>query len=259
MYHFKKLVKNKPILDYVSDLHIDKYPQIHPRFDFLKKTKKDRILAIVGDLTDYNPVLTRNFLSIVSDKYKHILYVPGNHEYWNNYKISKEKIDNELQFICNKLKNVSFLNNSSIVIDDIKYIGSTLWSHIDNSSQKDYLSNYTKILTNNNKLTIADTNHLHHNSVNYIINNTKDEQDTIVLTHFAPLKNCKDYKTTHERFERNTEGFSSDLRELIKSPIKVWIYGHTHYENQFKYNKVLIASYPIGNYSDNKTKNTIYN
>ena len=60
-------------------------------------------------MTNYLRNIKILFLNQVTDKYKQIFYVPGNHEYYNtggnNHQRSKDEYDDELEKICNKYNN----------------------------------------------------------------------------------------------------------------------------------------------------------
>jgi hypothetical protein len=51
----------------------------------------------------------------------------GNHEYYN----SEYHLENQrMQEICSKFKNVVFMNKKSVVYNNVRIIGTTLWSEI---------------------------------------------------------------------------------------------------------------------------------
>jgi hypothetical protein len=69
-----------------------------------------------------------NFLKHVKSKYKYVILVAGNHEYYHCENLGskyREKIFLELKKICND-NNIIFLEKDSIVIENIKFIGTTL-------------------------------------------------------------------------------------------------------------------------------------
>ena len=72
----------------------------------------------------------RDFLKRCSFQFPHVIYVAGNHEYyhgkWN------QTIDT-LRAECAKFPNVHFMENDVFVLDDVTFIGGTLWTDCNKS------------------------------------------------------------------------------------------------------------------------------
>jgi predicted MPP superfamily phosphohydrolase len=105
----------------LSDLHLDgsNMSQLNnPGWDYL---------VIAGDLaTDLN--LTQQFFSYKTPDDIPILYVLGNHEFeGRRFDQTFEKMEK----ILRPFENVKLLYNESVIIDDIKFIGSTLWTNFE--------------------------------------------------------------------------------------------------------------------------------
>jgi hypothetical protein len=67
----------------------------------------------------------RDFLSRVSFQFPHVVYVAGNHEFYNGrWKESLTHLREE----CGKLPNVYFLERDIKVIGEVSFIGATLWT-----------------------------------------------------------------------------------------------------------------------------------
>ncbi len=65
----------------ISDLHID-YEENYVWLSSLSDVDyQDDIIIIAGDLTDIPPLFTKG-LEILKDKFKDVLFVPGNHDLW---------------------------------------------------------------------------------------------------------------------------------------------------------------------------------
>ena len=65
----------------ISDIHVDysenlKWIQNLSEFEYSKD-----ILILAGDVTDRLPLMEKTFLNL-RDKFKNVLYVPGNHDLW---------------------------------------------------------------------------------------------------------------------------------------------------------------------------------
>lgn len=110
----------------ISDLHLD----INKLFLtktfplYIPEDSKDIVLIIAGDVG--NSQALKFCLSFYADVYKAVIFVYGNHEYYNQSFVSLRK-DTESFF--HKFKsNVFFLEKKSIVLDDVVFLGATGWS-----------------------------------------------------------------------------------------------------------------------------------
>ena len=94
---------------YISDIHLEwlkkiYFNQILKYFDVL--TKND-VIIFNGDVCNPKYQLD-TLLNYLSHKVKHIIYVAGNHEYYDS---SIEEIDTYITSLEDKYLNFSFLNN----------------------------------------------------------------------------------------------------------------------------------------------------
>ena len=91
---------NKILLNVVSDIHLEKYTFLntikklesflnHSAERHKQTTNSTRILALCGDIGNLHYKIMKNsniqydFFKNISPLYNHILYIPGNHEYYN--------------------------------------------------------------------------------------------------------------------------------------------------------------------------------
>ena len=267
-------------LRYASDIHLEMYGP-HKNLDELKIsslwnfTRSDDpnekyYLALSGDIG--NPFHTglKIFFDKITSKYDHIFYVAGNHEFYNVNGAKKSYLQyiEEINKICNNYENIHFLNNEIFTIDDINFIGSTLWSNVptEHSSEissriNDYKYIYDEDL---NKITTTLTNKWNEDNIKFISRSLVSlDGPVIILTHHAPLFNnsqeniiCADpiydNKTTNFAFHNNLLNIIDDSTSII-----AWIFGHTHYTNKFKYNDITFATNQFG-YSHEITNYSAY-
>ena len=115
----------------VSDLHLEfltvvEVLEVADRISY--KTNAD-VLVLAGDICSLNKRSSGNFsyfLDAVQEKYKDIIYVMGNHEYYGtSYSDVKELMRRTIQYRPNTPLTV--LENKSITIGDITFYGTTLW------------------------------------------------------------------------------------------------------------------------------------
>lgn len=252
----------------VSDLHLEF------RGDNFKSLIKPSapILFLLGDISACGMPIPwetyKNFIKYISTKFTHIFHVPGNHEYYTtNRNITIDDtisgIDNKIRSFAKGIPNLYFLNNDSVrlKINSKKYIfiGSTLWSYVRNKDHKiiqSSMNDYSNIYVNNeidisnqlNKQTrrynIKDMQKLHIKSVKYISNiikRIKPDEHAILLTHHKPISTLDIEKNIiNQAYETDLSGI------IIKHPIKLACYGHTHVKFDKIINGVRCFSNPKG-------------
>ncbi|WVX87578.1 metallo-phosphoesterase [Vibrio phage EniLVp02] len=101
---------------YVSDLHNDKRVgnilAFHPG-------DSDGVLVVAGDLNERGQ--SPQDLDEVAHRWRAIIFVPGNHD-WFGLSL------NDADKLLPKKSNVFLLNRTGVVIDDVEFVGCTLWS-----------------------------------------------------------------------------------------------------------------------------------
>lgn len=244
-----------------SDLHLDMYKNIREiKFKNILKPCAP-YLALLGDIAQVNSKIYFEFLDWVSKQFQYTFIVLGNHEFYEQDVC--ETIE-KVKLFCSKYNNLYFLNNNEYVvtINNTYYhiLGSTLWSYIPYSAQnicQFAINDYNYIIYNKRHLTTTDTNNFHKEAVDWlktsidnIINEIKEDKNEneynehkiIVFTHHAPLlKGVSDPKYELGGRELNY-AFCSNLEYLIKNPIVLWGFGHTHYCSNFIKNNVRVTS-----------------
>ena len=231
-------------IGYASDLHVKlntTYYNVSEQ-DIIDKLNLDGIdlLILGGDTCEYPNNL--KFCSKLMKLYPSlkIIEVAGNHLYYSctDKWLTMSEINNICREFSNTYPNYKFLENESIVIDNVKIIGSTMWTKLGERAGyqmkiQSSLNDFRYILNDKyDKITCSDIVKLHEKSIKYItkeINNCEAEK-CIVVTHHAPF---------FEYYSDISHAFGIDLttklRRLKKMP-NYWIYGHTHINR----NKILM-------------------
>jgi predicted phosphodiesterase len=118
----------------------------------------------------------REFLSRCSFQFPHVIYVAGNHEFYHGkWPIGLQYLRDE----CAKFPNVYFMENDCQTIDDITFVGCTLWTDMNKGDPltlhavADMMNDF-KIIRNSDlefaKLRPAHVAQAHKKSVGYIKN-----------------------------------------------------------------------------------------
>ena len=208
-----------------SDLHIEcqNNQDIDP-LDYILPQAKILILAgDIGSLYKFNQL--KNFLSRICNFFEHVLYIPGNHEYYYIYDyeyITFEALVKRLESLSKIIPNLHILNRTSVLIGDICICGCTLWTN-----PKCSVPNF---IVHINEMTTAKYTETHLKDLKFIQDMvdyaTDKKYKLVVVTHHPPtyevLKDCKKRKKFISLYATNLDFL------LDKTKICSWICGHTH-------------------------------
>lgn len=239
---------------YGSDLHLE-FSDIDYRL-----LKEADYLILAGDISvvkyirknandaDSRSIKKRTgkFFQEVSKKYKKVFYVFGNHEYYKwTMNDAKEVMEEYLKEL--NVSNFTILENDFVDIDEIRLIGATLWSDMNNHDPlthiwvKDYMNDFRLILKENGVLfTTYDAVDKFIESSKFIEESINPTKTNIVVTHHAPLYECNGAKGNIYTIG----GYCSNLSSMIikNDSIKYWICGHTHTNHDIELEKTRIIS-----------------
>jgi len=225
----------------LSDLHIEKRPYI------FEKAEGSDVLILAGDIGEVRTDEYQELIQTASTIWDWVIVIKGNHEC---YGMTLEHTDCMCERICDQFPNVTFLEKTTFDIGDVRFIGTTLWSHISPHQEKEigeYINDYNHILDWNTKKTIT----AHIDAVDFIENEIypakRDKKRLVIITHHAP---CKDGCIRKEhRYSPVSSAFSSRLEYLFPcfNSDWVWVYGHTHSSGErILENGVRIVSNQLG-------------
>jgi predicted phosphodiesterase len=179
----------------------------------------------------------RAFLKKCSEEFKHVIYVAGNHEFYGG------KFHQTLDILgdaCAKHSNVNFLEKGKVKIDDVLFVGGTLWTDMNKGDPLTQhvcmgaMNDYNAILNDAlgyTRLRPAQTVERHKETLKYfkeVLRDTYFSDKVVVVGHHAPSKIS--IKPEYENDHLINGAYSSDLSEFILDhpQIKVWTHGHTH-------------------------------
>ena len=181
----------------------------------------------------------REFFKRCSKEFKHVVYVAGNHEFYHGkWQRNIQDLRNE----CDNYDNIHFLERDMVVIDDVTFVGGTLWTDCNNrdpltlQALQDMMNDFDYIKNDDRGYTSlrpAHTIHRHDQTVSYIKEIIRDKNRVVVVGHHAPS-----FMSINERYKNQllmNGGYASDLSEMIldNPQIKLWVHGHVH--NKFDY------------------------
>ena len=253
---------NSVKIQFASDLHLE----FKFKLNVLSNQSNIEILCLLGDIcvcgVDEDWTKYTTFIKHVSTKYKHIILITGNHEYYTNKKSgnqSIQKINLKIKQFTQTLPNVHFLNNEIFQLNinnkDIIFLGTTLWTFVDAQNKKfiqSTMNDYSNIFYNEKKFNIENMLSLHSDAVKFIEQNLstyskKPNQYIILLTHHKPIKgNISNILS---------QAYESDIKALqkYKQIIDIAAHGHTHKHMNELIDEIMIISNPKG-YPNQQTK-----
>lgn len=223
-------------LQILSDLHLEFHPD--HGVEFIKAHLKPEdvdVLIIAGDLAVSNLLVSS--LNLISEKYKNsvVLYIPGNHEFYNSSFSGMRFAFSQ----CRHLKNVKILDNEMIRISGIDFIGSTLWF----KKQPDYWM-YTRHLNDFRFIGAFEEHVFEENKEAVKFLKWHVHPKSLVITHHLPTP-----QSTPEVFRNSPLNmfFASNMEKFIlKRQPKLWVHGHTHYSMNYLLGKTHIICNPLG-------------
>jgi predicted phosphodiesterase len=249
-------MEEKPIsIQVCSDIHLDcpgiGRPSISANADYL---------LLAGDIGRAYSSSYRVWLCEMAEKFEKVIFVAGNHEYYNKpgapaYHPGKTmtETDNYLEQMSAQInkqlgeERVVYLGGvgKSVTIDKYRVIGGTLWSHIpaEEEAQALYLMrDYHAIYSREDHLiTPSETTTLHRRTIDFMTAELMkpNSPPTIMLTHHAPLLEALEGGSTDL-----LHCYCSNLEKMAKFPIAMWIFGHTHIPFDKTINGVRFLSRP---------------
>jgi predicted phosphodiesterase len=232
---FRKFA-NRFCIQYTSDLHLERYVT-QPAYESILKPAAP-YLALAGDIG--HPQQLAPLFAWAAPQWDRIFYVAGNHEY---YGASYEERFQELQELVKPYENLHFLHPSSpsffCEAENVTVVGSTLWSEVSPFGAWKSVADYKAI----QGATVENLNVLHRAEKAALASEIRAWTDKgaqiCAITHHLPS-----FRLIHPRFAFSTvnDCFASASDALLRPPVRLWIYGHSHACSHKVINKVLCVS-----------------
>lgn len=197
---------------------------------------------------------------------KPVLYVPGNHEF---YKSSIPGALAELKRLCVG-SNISILDNDAVVIDGVRFLGTTLWTDFLLYGEGDrraaatgealrFMYDFSRIRAAESSevlFTPADSAALFKAHSAWLQREFGELHagPTVVITHHAPSP-----RSIHPRFAGSLLNpcFVSDADHLVaESRARLWIHGHTHDSFDYVLHGTRMVCNPRGYAKDGVNENS---
>lgn len=212
----------------ISDLHIDFAP--YRPMDPLPLAIDADVVVLAGDLSNG---LSGARWAKRAFANKPVIYVAGNHEPYDGCLTATiAAIRAETAG-----SNVHFLENDSVVIDGVRFLGATLWSDFEiegSSYREEAMFNARRGMNDFRVIEGADGKvfspyeaaEIHRKTIEWLkfMLDQPFEGETVIVTHHG----CSP-KSIHPRWAKSllNGAFTSDLDHLLGRSA-LWIHGHTH-------------------------------
>jgi Icc-related predicted phosphoesterase len=212
-----------------------------------------------------------DFFERCAANFPHVIYIMGNHEYYHSdFATALDDMRKKLAH----LSNLYILEREIKVIDDVTFIGGTLWTDMNNHDALTLyhmrtMMNDFRVIQNSTipvhfrtqegefrtrvaKFSPEDAVVEHVKMKEYIQVVTamlgKNTNKYVVVGHHAPSR-----RSTHKMYAHDTimnGGYSSDLDQFIEDrpQIKLWTHGHTHHVFDYMIGETRVACNPRGYY-----------
>lgn len=248
----------------VAPLRVREMSDVHNEFGRLLVPKiadeANTVLILAGDIgvaakasQTINP-----FLHDMCDRHRAVIYVCGNHEHYkgsllrSHDKIAHSmKMDKQGYVKANAPKNLHILENSTVVIDHVAFIGATFWTNFHGNNPiamwdaQSLMNDYKLIRTGTPlekykyKLRPNHLLHIHQRSAHYIFDEIPKQKaagkKVVVVTHHAPSYESIALHFRNSRDHSLNGSYASEYAyPIIDAQPNFWVHGHTH--TSFDYN-----------------------
>lgn len=242
-------------LNILSDLHLSSAGLPHPRTDA-------DIVILAGDIAR-----PKEALQWAQGFSKPVLYVAGNHEFYGG------NLDTTMEDLKTYARgtNIHILHNTEIMLEGIRFLGSTLWSDFNlygGASREQaiaeslaFIRDFTRIksgMSSDQTFSPSDMEVLFNANIAWLDEKLGQacQAPTVVITHHSPSP-----QSIHSRFDGSliNNCFVSNSEHLMGTDRAVlWIHGHTHDSFDYQVNGTRVVCNPRGYVRDGVNENPAF-
>jgi Icc-related predicted phosphoesterase len=234
-------------IQFASDLHLEFQHRPEDQLE-LSIARGTTALVLAGDI--HNDLAGLDTFVRPLAKRVPVVLVAGNHEFFTN---ELNDTYRALSQWADSIPGVHFLENRSIDIDGVTFIGATLWSNFGDADPRlmkksnSMMADYSVIADRDDprgRLRPERILNEHRHSIACIERElrARDPNRTVVVTHHAP--SLQSSRCKGEDWDRL---YGSDYDALIQDcGPALWIHGHVHESFQYRIGSTTIACNPRG-------------
>ena len=200
------------------------------------------------------------FFERCCERFPHVIFIVGNHEHYHG---DFAKTVPHFRDVLGYLPNLHILEKEIFVLDDITFIGGTLWTDMNKRSVRtlheisrmmndfrcvDYSAKLADERGWGGRFTTTDAAD-DHDAMLAFVRTTVEANPAgryVVVGHHAPSRLSTHPKYAHEAIMNG--GYSSELDDFILDhpQIKLWTHGHTHEDFDYQIGSCRILCNPRG-------------
>lgn len=241
-------------LHILSDLHIEIAPYYA---DKAVRANHDAVVVLAGDIGKQSQGI---YWARKTFPEHEIVYVPGNHEFYYSQRVDALALMRIAAQDC----DVHLLDNDGVVIDGVRFLGSTLWTDfcLFGEGAREVAMweggcglNDFHLIHEGAKYAFspARSAELHKLSLDWLSAKLDEPFDgkTVVVSHHLPSM-----QSVERKFKRSllSACFASNLDHLF-GKMELWIHGHTHSSMDYEVNNTRVICNPRGYAMDGNIEN----
>lgn len=220
-------------------------------------------LFLAGDIGQLKSQNWQRFMSYVSQHWKHVFYVFGNHELYSSNNSYDTLITNYESYLA-QYPNIHLLNRNKfkLAIQGAEYdiVGATMWSQAEFALVLE-INDFRHIKYHDARgwlqpISVQEFNRLHQRDRTWLMNNLDPTRNTIILTHFPLIQQgtsadkysgqkqaIRNYYANDMHTELTVKMLSSHADTKVNWTV---ISGHTHFNYNFELDGIRYVANQVG-------------
>lgn len=237
----------------LSDLHTEFWAGDGPEFTY----GDEDVLVLAGDIAVGASAVSLEIEYFLKLGFPHVVYTPGNHDYWGSH---MSVFEDELTELCKGLPvTLLFGRGERVTIKDVTFFGGTLWTNFNRDpiamhAAKAMINDYRQI-RNYSVMNTVRLNDQHVDNIKFLYENTPGKK--VIVTHFLPA-----LASVHAKYRSSSDilnsYYANNLDDwLSEMSDTVWVHGHTHESMDYSLGSTRVVCNPYGyhGYETNKLHN----
>jgi predicted phosphodiesterase len=203
--------------DLISDTHLNLWRYTDEQISAIFPGNSTNLI-LAGDIGDPDHPSLYTAIKSACSKYRRVIYIPGNHEFYNRVQGSTKTPASVLAWFRSLetvFTNFYFFYRRTEVYDGVRIIGATGWS----TSPKETAWNRS----------ISEEGRKDREFIEQKISISKEP--VLVITHYpSTLRVLQDnFKNKITQYD-----YAQNLEYMFRYPVHTWIFGHVHQSHDFK-------------------------
>jgi predicted phosphodiesterase len=200
----------------ISDTHLNLWDYTPEQIANIFPAKAPN-LVLAGDIGDPDHASLFTAIKIACNKYKRVIYIPGNHEFYNRVPGTKKTPAAVLEWfrkLEEQFTNFHFFYRRTELYDGIRIIGATGWTTAPTGTE------WANIISQEGR---KDRDFLEQ-AINHSL------EPTLVITHYPSTMQILQDSFKGKITEYN---YAQNLEYMYRYPVNTWIFGHVHQKHDF--------------------------